>query len=169
MFMLAESTFQIVSIDEVPKDDLHVAGAAVNKGRPMVLVADDEKVIANTLTSLLIKSGFLAVAAYDGLSAFELAKEIRPQLVITDVVMPKMTGIELAIAVTRMIPDCKILLFSGQAATADLLRKAQESGYNFTTLFKPIYPADILRRAKAHFPEEEFPKLELTGTVLGLG
>ena len=165
--MFTEPRFQVVSIDEVPKDDLKVVAA--DKGGPVVLVADDEKVIADTLSSILSKSGFFAVAAYDGLSAFEVAKAIRPQLLITDVVMPKMTGIELAQAVIRMIPDCKILLFSGQAATADLLRKAEEDGYNFTTLFKPIYPADILRRARAHFPEEEFREPELAGTARRLG
>lgn len=163
--MFLRSTFQVVPVDEVPKDDLEVLAS----GKPVVLVADDEKVIADTLSTILNQCGFFAHAAYDGVSALELAKEIRPDMVISDVVMPRMTGIELAKAVIRMFPECKILLFSGQAATADLLRKAEEDGYNFTMLFKPIHPADILRRARAQFPEGEFRELEYSGSSRRLG
>jgi CheY-like chemotaxis protein len=148
--------FPTVPLDEVPKHDLDPA----DDGRPVVLVADDEVIIASTLAAILRKNGFPTLVAYDGQSAMDLAKEIRFQLVIADVMMPKVTGVELAIAVTKINPDCKILLFSGQAATADLLLKAREAGYEFTTLFKPVHPADILRRTKAYFPAEEFPEIE---------
>jgi CheY-like chemotaxis protein len=58
--------------------------------------------------------------------------------------MPGMSGIDLAIAIRQAVPDCKVLLFSGQAATADLLADAREAGHNFTTLEKPIHPKDLL-------------------------
>ena len=57
-----------------------------------------------------------------------------------------MSGIDLAIALTKLIPACKVLLFSGQAATIDLLAKAREDGHEFTTLTKPVHPTDMLRR-----------------------
>ncbi len=60
--------------------------------------------------------------------------------------MPKMSGIDLAIAITQTIPSCKVLLFSGQAATIDLLERARNQGYDFTTLTKPVHPTDMLRR-----------------------
>jgi FixJ family two-component response regulator len=57
-----------------------------------------------------------------------------------------MTGIELAITLTQEIPECKVLLFSGQAATVDLLQEARNGGHDFTTLTKPVHPTDMLRR-----------------------
>jgi DNA-binding NarL/FixJ family response regulator len=58
--------------------------------------------------------------------------------------MPKMNGIDLAIAVQQEIPDCKVLLFSGQAATNDLLDEAGRNGHDFAILSKPIHPSDLL-------------------------
>jgi CheY-like chemotaxis protein len=60
--------------------------------------------------------------------------------------MPGMTGIEVAIAVRRKLPNCKILLFSGQAATADLLEQAQTHGHEFEIVAKPIHPTDLLAK-----------------------
>ena len=60
--------------------------------------------------------------------------------------MPGMTGIKVAIAVRGRLPDCKILLFSGQAATADLLQKAKTHGHEFEIVAKPIHPSDLLAK-----------------------
>ncbi len=133
---------QVVPLSEAPMSDV----VQEEKHRPLVLVVDDERVIADTLSVILSKSGFLTMTAYDGVSALELAEAAPPDLIISDVMMPGMTGIELAITVTQTIPGCKILLFSGQAATVDLLEEARDGGYNFTTLTKPVYPTDMLRR-----------------------
>jgi DNA-binding NarL/FixJ family response regulator len=65
--------------------------------------------------------------------------------------MPGMSGIDLAITITEVLPHCKVLLFSGQAATVDLLETARRSGHNFTTLNKPIHPTDMLRRISECF------------------
>jgi CheY-like chemotaxis protein len=141
--MSPASKFEIVPLSEVPKTDVDVVN---RKNLPVVLVVDDERVIADTLSLILIKSGFSAVTAYDGTAALELAKRVHPALLISDVVMPDMTGIQLAIEINQLDPNCKVLLFSGQAATVDLLAEARESGHNFTTLIKPVHPVDMLRR-----------------------
>jgi DNA-binding NtrC family response regulator len=52
----------------------------------------------------------------------------------------------LAITVKRIFPDCKIILFSGQASTADLLAAANRDGHQFVLLSKPVHPADLLSR-----------------------
>jgi CheY-like chemotaxis protein len=62
--------------------------------------------------------------------------------------MPGMTGIELAIVVREKLPTCKILLFSGTAATVDLLENARSKGYQFEFLNKPIHPTDLLDKLK---------------------
>ena len=109
-----------------------------------VFVVDDEKVIATTLTIILKQSGFAAVAFTNPLDALSAADEKPPELLISDVVMPELSGIELAIQLREKAPTCKVLLFSGQAATADLLASARERGNNFTLLTKPVHPTDLL-------------------------
>jgi CheY-like chemotaxis protein len=141
--MTPKLTFELIPMAEVPKEDVVVLPV---REQPVVLVVDDEKVIADTLSMILSRSGFSTMTAYDGITALELARELSPDLLISDVVMPGMTGVELAIKVTQTIPGCKVLLFSGQAATVNLLEKARHAGYDFTALTKPIHPTDMLRR-----------------------
>ncbi len=115
-----------------------------NCGFPRILVVDDESAIADTLTEILCRSGYPAIAAYDGNGALELALISPPELLITDVILPGMNGVDLAITIKRVYPDCKILLFSGQASTADLLTRAKCAGHSFTLLSKPVPPKDLL-------------------------
>ena len=112
--------------------------------RPRVLVVDDECVIADTLAKVLTLSGYGAIAAYDADSALESALHCPPEMLITDVVLPGMNGIELAITIKRIFPECKILLFSGQASTVDLMAMAGHEGHRFTLLNKPVPPKDLL-------------------------
>ena len=130
----------VIPLAEVPTQD------AIFSPQPVVLVVDDEKVIADTLSIILKQSGFSVITAYDGPTALQLASDFKPDLLISDVMMPGMTGIELAITLTGLIPRCKILLFSGQAATVDLLEEARSLGHDFTTLTKPVHPTDMLKR-----------------------
>ncbi len=112
--------------------------------RPFVLVVDDEQRIADTLSLILASKGYASQAAYDGTTALAVCSERQPDLLLTDVVMPEMSGIELAIAVRREFPRCKVLLFSGQAATADMLEEAGSRGHRFELLAKPVHPSQLL-------------------------
>ena len=60
--------------------------------------------------------------------------------------MPDMNGIDAAIQIRSFLPKCKILLFSGQAATADLLETARQQGHEFEILAKPVHPEDFLAK-----------------------
>ena len=111
-----------------------------------VIVADDEQIIADSLTLILNRAGFEARAVYSGEAAVEVLGSFRPDLLITDVVMTGMTGVEAAMAVRTLRPDCKVLLFSGQAATADLLREARALGYEFEIIAKPVHPTELLAK-----------------------
>ena len=116
--------------------------------KPRVLVVDDERVIADTLATILNQNGFDASAVYTGTAAVDSARSSHPDLVISDVIMQDMNGIEAAIRIRQMLPACKILLFSGQAATADLLEKARAQGHQFEILAKPVHPQDLLAKLK---------------------
>ena len=117
-----------------------------NKPKRRVLVVDDEQVIADTLSIILNKAGFEASPVYTGTAAVESARNIQPDLIISDVIMPDMNGIEAAIQIRSFLPACKILLFSGQAATADLLESARAKGHEFEILAKPVHPQDLLAK-----------------------
>ena len=122
--------------------------ASVSNSKPRVLVADDEQVIANTLAIILNQAGFEARAVFSGEKAVEALDSFQPDMLISDVIMTGMTGIEAAIITRARMPNCKILLFSGQAATADLLEKAGAQGHQFEILAKPVHPTDLLAKLR---------------------
>jgi len=119
-----------------------------NRVKPKVLVVDDERVIADTLSMILNQSGFDARAVYSGEKAVDLASTFAPDMLITDVIMADLNGIDAAIMIRSILPKIKILLFSGQAATADLLEKARAKGYEFEILAKPVHPTDLLAKLR---------------------
>ena len=117
-----------------------------------VLVFDDERVIADTLVLILKQSGFESRAAYDGETSVEAAASFLPDMLLTDVILSGMTGIEAAVEIVRILPNCRILLFSGQAATADLMERARANGHDFEIIAKPVHPTDLLARLRASSP-----------------
>ena len=116
--------------------------------RTIVFVVDDEKVIADTLASILMQNDFDAKPFYSGESAMQEGEVSPPQLLISDVAMPRMSGIDLALYFRNRDPTCKVLSLSGQANREDLLRRANEEGQHFETLNKPIHPADPLAKLR---------------------
>lgn len=117
-----------------------------DQNKTKVLVVDDERVIAETLATILCRSGFNAIASHSGEAAVEMAADFHPDIVISDVVMGPLNGIEAGIRIRALLPDCRIFLFSGQQATGDLLEKARAQGHQFEVLAKPLHPIDLLLR-----------------------
>jgi CheY-like chemotaxis protein len=113
-----------------------------------VLVVDDERLIADTISAILTEHGFVAFKAYSGEEAIRLAEEVEPDIVLSDVLMPMMSGVQMAILIKESLPATRIVLLSGQAATAELMRQAEAAGYDFDLLAKPIHPEDLVRKLK---------------------
>lgn len=80
------------------------------------LVVDDEPFLADTLVLILNRAGFQASAAYSGIEAVEVAENLEPNLIISDIFMPYLSGIEAMIVIRGFLPACKILLFSGHTS-----------------------------------------------------
>jgi DNA-binding NtrC family response regulator len=122
----------------------------MQSSRGVVFVVDDERLIAQTLGMILTQSGFTASAFEDPYRALEAAAVgPAPDLLISDVVMPGMSGIDLGVQFRREYPGCKVLLFSGQAATADMLATAKLQGHEFEVLAKPVHPSDLLAKLRS--------------------
>jgi CheY-like chemotaxis protein len=117
---------------------------------PLILVVDDEPVLADTLAEILKQEGYSSLAVYDGESAIEAALLDPPQLVISDVMMPGINGIDLGIAIRRIFPDCKVILSSGQPASSNLIAATLSAGNHFVFLEKPVTSAGAtgVRRRK---------------------
>jgi DNA-binding response OmpR family regulator len=111
-----------------------------------IFVVDDERCIADTLAAILCRAGYEASAFYNAQSALSEVYSCTPELVITDVDMPGMNGVEMAVCIREHCQACKVLLFSGRASSRDLLEAAGTQGYEFELLSKPIHPRDLLAR-----------------------
>jgi len=113
-----------------------------------IFVVDDEQLVAETLALILQNNGFTARFFSEPLKAIAAARLETPELVLSDVMMPLLSGVEFAIALQYECPGCKVLLFSGHAEALDLVSDAREEGHEFTLLAKPLHPADLVRRIR---------------------
>jgi len=116
--------------------------------RRKVLVVDDQKIIADTVSEILEGAGFHVMAAYDGWTALEAVHRFHPDYVLSDVLMPRMNGVELAISIRKMLPTIKVLLFSGQAGVSEALLEGKRQGFEFELIPKPIHPLKLIERLK---------------------
>lgn len=108
----------------------------------------DEQVITFTLKLILEQRGYRASAFHNAESVLKACEVDVPDLLISDVAMPGMNGIDLAIAMQDRFPSCRLLLFSGHAHTSALLREAALKGYRFDVQPKPLYPEELMKRVR---------------------
>ena len=117
----------------------------VHPGRRLrILVADDEKLIADTLQLILAGAGYDVAVAYDGVTAVRKAEEWPPDLFLSDVFMPGLSGIDAAVQVCGRLPDCKVLLISAQADLQELRRDIASKCKRFEVLSKPMHPTELI-------------------------
>ena len=109
-----------------------------------VFVVDDEFIVASSLTLILRHKGFDAISFCGPMDALRAAQNEAPDLLISDVLMPRLSGVELAIQIQALYPHCKVVLFSGQASTVSLLEAAKAEGHDFELLAKPVRPSHLL-------------------------
>lgn len=114
-----------------------------------VLIVDDEHAISDSLAEIFMLRGYMVRAAYSAEQAIEIISEWEPALAIVDVVLPKMTGIDLAIMLREHYPFCHVLLVSGQLITSELADEAAQKGHTFDILAKPVPLPDLLETAAA--------------------
>jgi CheY-like chemotaxis protein len=113
-----------------------------------ILVVDDEPLIADTIVQILNRNGFIATAAYGGREAIDTARRTNPELILSDVLMPHVDGVEAAITIQKFLPATRIVLFSGQAATVEILARARTRGYQFELLAKPLHPTQLIKHLR---------------------
>ncbi len=110
-------------------------------------MVDDEKMVADSTVLVFRREGHEATAAYSAEQALATIPSYRPDLLLADVKMDGMNGIELAIQLCSEMPNCVTLLISGQADTANLLEEARGRGFEFEILAKPVAPPELVSKA----------------------
>ena len=107
-----------------------------------ILLAEDDEDMRRFLVNALNKAGFDVVAFGNGLEAYERMKEEPFTLLLTDIVMPEMDGIELARKANELDPDIKIMFITGFAAVA--LNPDNQAPKDAKILSKPFHLRDLV-------------------------
>jgi len=116
------------------------------QSKPKVLIADDEKLIADTLALILNQGGFVARAVYTCQNALEVAPAFQPDMLVSDVLMADRNGVDAAIQMRKILPDIRVFLLSGQAATTEMIARSKASDLGFEVLIKPVHPQELIRK-----------------------
>lgn len=111
-----------------------------------ILIIDDEASIADSLAEILSAYGYQAEAFYDGHAAIAATRTKCPDLVLCDVVMPRLNGVDTVLAIREICSTARIYLFSGQTNIKDILEKGRAQGHLFELLPKPIHPNELLKK-----------------------
>ena len=107
-----------------------------------VAVVDDEQIVADTLAEILSLHGYESKALYSGEAAVEGAEEFRPEIVLIDVRMPGIDGVEAAIQIRKLRPTCRIILFTASPVCHAIQARISFLGFEF--LQRPLHPWDVL-------------------------
>lgn len=113
-----------------------------------VLVVDDDRLVADTLALVFVKSGFQARAAYSADEALAIARVFNPNLLLCDISMPGRDGLALVCDITRELPSCRIIVLTGFYANLQNVREqSNKLARPMGILTKPCQPSDLLREA----------------------
>jgi CheY-like chemotaxis protein len=107
-----------------------------------VVVVDDEHIVADTLAQILTMYGYEARAHYSGEAALANSKEFRPHVVLSDVRMQGMDGIETAVQIRDFLPDCRMILFTASPVRTEIQERILQLGFEF--LQRPLHPQEVL-------------------------
>lgn len=113
-------------------------------GNRRVLVVDDDMRVADSIVQILRTRGHTAIGAYSAEAAMKMAEKLNPQVVVSDIVMGPVSGIELAIHIREHHPECRVLLISGYSAPAGHLPGSGAHGSKLHFMPKPVDPSRIL-------------------------
>jgi CheY-like chemotaxis protein len=118
-----------------------------------ILVIDDDAAVQKTLTAVLEGSGYEVQCADDGRHGVRAFRTRRPDLVICDIIIPDIEGIQTIMELRSLAPDCPIIAISGGArfGNCDFLRIARQLGVS-GAVSKPFEINDLLQTVAAHLP-----------------
>lgn len=131
-------------------DDNKASNSAHNKKK--ILIVEDEFGLQEIFKDIFRMEGYDVKVAIDGVNGFEIYKEFLPDLVFTDIVMPKMSGIELVAKIREITPDIKVIYVSGFFGIRRLREQLDKdiTIYKYPTLAKPFKTSEMLDLVKEY-------------------
>jgi len=152
--------------------------APVRSSQPSILVVDDETGILQTLQILLKNEGFDVTTAQGGKAGLEALKAHAPDIVLTDVRMPQVTGIDILAAVRQQDPETPVILMTAQASLQTAIQAVNEGAFYY--IQKPFSNDDMVAicrraadyrnlRAENKQLKQEIRRRERSGLVKPLG
>ena len=112
-----------------------------------ILIVDDEKQICTLIKSYLDKEQYMTYTAYDAASALDVLEQTEPDLVILDVMLPDISGVDLCLEMRRKT-QCPILFLSCKSEELDKIIALSAGGDDYIT--KPFQSGELIARVKAH-------------------
>lgn len=101
-----------------------------------IMIVDDDRALRMTLEEVLTEEGRDVVSAKDGYQAIQIASETRIALILMDVQMPGINGVDAFMEIKKILPECTVVIMTGHAVGA-LIEKALSEGVK-TVLSKPV-------------------------------
>ena len=120
-----------------------------------ILVVDDQPSIVSTICLILETYGYNAVGVNSGYEAIAKVPSFRPDLLLSEIMMPGMNGFNTGLEVKKLCPDCQLLFFSGYSDLSGMADALKNRGFRFELLPKPVPPALLLDRVKSLLAERE--------------
>ncbi|MEE4537233.1 MAG: response regulator [Erythrobacter sp.] len=122
-----------------------------NEHAPHILLAEDEDAMRNYLSRALEKAGYRVTAVASGVEALPLIEGNTFDLLLSDIVMPEMDGIELAQRCAELAPETKVMFITGFAAVS--LRASREQP-DAKVLSKPFHLRDLVLEVERVFEDQ---------------
>ena len=125
-------------------------------GKKKILIVEDEFGLQDLFRDVFLLEGYDVRVAVDGDQGYEVYSEFQPDLVFTDVVMPKMSGLELVAKIREVNPRIKVIYISGFFGVKRLKREVDEEmlTYGYPCLSKPFKISALLELVRDYLDEE---------------
>ena len=117
-----------------------------NRTSARVLIVDDDHVLLQTLVVSLEAGGFSVIAVDSGVKAIRLARRWRPDILLSDVLMLELDGVQTARRISTEIPECRVFLITALSWPSREVECCSGHERGFEVLRKPLHPEDLIDR-----------------------
>jgi DNA-binding NtrC family response regulator len=121
-----------------------------------ILLVDDEETMVKYLSKRLIKRGFDICVAYNGVDALEIVKESEFDVVLLDVLMPGMDGIETLREIKKLKPKTEVIMLTGHASVEAGIEGMKSGAFNY--IMKPFDPNELVTEINLAFEHRRIMK-----------
>ena len=123
-----------------------------------ILLVDDEKTMVKYLSKRLVKKGFDIISAYNGMDALEQVKASDFDVVLLDVLMPGMNGIDTLKEIKKLKPRTEVIMLTGHASVEVGIEGMKAGAFNY--IMKPFDPSELVAEINLAYEQRQIMKKE---------